>query len=64
MEIDESFHYSSISDDEENKDEKVAAYIMPKIVKTINSDQHSAKKYGFRNLLRRKSWPNPFLQGR
>jgi hypothetical protein len=67
---DENFHYSSISDDNENKEDKVAAYITPKINKTNelnvmkeNSSHHSAKKNGLRDLLRRTSWPNPFLQG-
>jgi hypothetical protein len=69
-------HCSSISKEDGNKEEKLtSSYIIPERNKTMGSTirkkycgsksnhHHSSKKHRFRTLLRRRSWPNPFVQG-
>lgn len=58
-----SAHYSSISNEDVNKDDKlISTYVIPTRSKIMKNNCES-KKHGFRTLLCQRSWPNPFVQG-
>ncbi len=58
---------NSINDEKVVKKEIESSSIVPKLIRgnmTSDSYHHSSKKCGFKEILRPKSWPNPFVQGR
>ena len=51
-------------DEQESEEEKESKIFEVQSSMLCNSSDHSTKKQRFKGLLRPKTWPNPFVQGR